>query len=115
MKAKVRTISNSIMAALVVAALFWGNCFSCPQLLAALQSHQPAHGCCHKTKSGPTACQTQLLKSFVKAPSSAPAPALPVAARLVEPLAAAALADRFVRVEEHTPLDLLSLHSSFRI
>ena len=103
------------MAALVVVALFWGNCFSCPQLLAALQSHQPAHGCCHKTKPESSACQTQLLKIFVKAESSVPAPALPVAARLVEPPAAAALADSFVRVEEHTPPDLLSLHSSFRI
>ena len=104
------------MAALVVAALFWGNCFSCPQLLAALQSHQPAHGCCHKTKSAASECQSQVLKSFVKAESGAPALALHVMPLLVEPPAAASgLADRFVRVEEHALPDLLSLHSSFRI
>jgi hypothetical protein len=112
---KVRTVSNSIMAALVVVALFWGNCLSCPQLLAALHSHQPAHGCCHKTQPASSACQTQLLKSFVKAETSTPAPSLPVMARLVETPAAADLTDSFVRVEEHTLPDLLSLHSSFRI
>jgi len=104
------------MAALVVAALFWGNCFSCPQLLAALQSHQPAHGCCHKTKSASSECQSQVLKSFVKADFGAKAPALPAVARLVgPPTAAAPLADNLARVEEHTPPDLFSLHSSFRI
>jgi len=103
------------MAALVVAALFWGNCLSCPQLLAALQSHQPAHGCCHKTKSASSECQSQVLKSFVKAESSAPALALPIVARLVGLPAAAPLADNLARVEEHTPPDLFSLHSSFRI
>jgi hypothetical protein len=112
---KVRTVSNSIMAALVVVALFWGNCFSCPQLLAALQSRQPSHGCCHKTKSTSSECQSQVLKSFVKAEPSVPALALPVVARFVEPPVTPALADSFVCVEEHTLPDLLSLHSSFRI
>src|SRR5262249_34513848 len=108
------TVGNSIMAALVVVALFWGNCFSCPQLLAALQSHQPAHGCCHKTKSSPD-CGTQVLKSFVKAEPGSTAPELPIVERVVEPPAAAAPAERLVVVEEHPLPDLLSLHSSFRI
>ena len=115
MKAKVRTVLNSIMAALVVVALFCGNCFSCPQLLAALQSHQPAHGCCHKTKSSASECQTQVLKSFVKAELSAPAPAVPAVVRFVEPSAAASPEVSFVGTETHTLPDLLSLHSSFRI
>src|SRR5262249_23613020 len=34
-RASMRTLSSSIMAALVVVALFWGNCFSCPQALLA--------------------------------------------------------------------------------
>jgi hypothetical protein len=112
-----RTVSSSIMAALVVVALFWGNCFSCPQLLAAMQSRQPAHGCCHKTGSAPTECQSQGLKNFVKAPQGARAEALPVATGLVEVLAAAVLGGdtSSIAAVEHAAPDLLSLHSSFRI
>ena len=62
------------MALLIIAALFWGNCFSCPQLLVAQK-----HGCCPHTKSAKTECQTQGLKNFVKAEKSAPA-AITVAA-----------------------------------
>ena len=115
-----RTVSSSIMAALVVVALFWGNCLSCPQLLAALHLHQsaqqPAHGCCHKTGSAPTECQSQGLKDFVKAPRGAQAEALPVAMGLVEPMAAALCGDTSsVAAVEHATPDLLSLNSSFRI
>jgi len=102
------------MAALVVVALFWGNCYSCPQLLAALQAHQPAHGCCHKTKPGSPECQSQVLKSFVKAEVSAPAPALLVAAWRVERPVVVSLADQSTDVQLDLP-DLLALHSSFRI
>ena len=116
-----RKVSSSIMTALVVVALFWGNCLSCPQLLAALHfhssAHQPAHGCCHKSKPGAAECQSQGLKNFVKAPQGAQAEALPVALGLVEPLAAAALGgytSSVAAVEPAAP-DLLSLHSSFRI
>jgi hypothetical protein len=51
------------MAALVVIALFWGNCFSCPQILLAAQKHH----CCPHGKSDPTECKTQGLRNFVKA------------------------------------------------
>lgn len=102
------------MAALVVLALLFGNCFSCPQLLAALQAHQPAHGCCHKTKPGSPECQSQVLKSFVKAEASAPAPALMVTAWRVEPPVVVSLADQSTVVQVELP-DLLALHSSFRI
>jgi hypothetical protein len=111
-----RTVSSSVMAALVVVALFWGNCLSCPQLLAALHSHQPVHGCCHKTGPAAPECQSQGLKNFVKAPQGAQAEAMPVAMGLVEPLAAVTLsADNTFAAVEHAAPDLLSLYSSFRI
>ena len=58
-----RAFSNSLMAALVVMALFWGNCFSCPQILLAAQKH----GCCPHGKSESKECKTQGLRNFVKA------------------------------------------------
>ena len=64
------------MALLVVAALFWGNCYSCPQMLLAGN-----HSCCHHGKSSKTSeCTTQGLRSFVKAEKDSAVPALPVAA-----------------------------------
>src|ERR1051326_7160694 len=81
-----RALSNSIMAALVVAALFWGNCFSCPQVLLSLTSKQPAHGCCHRTKQPSKNCGTQVLRNFVKADPVVPAVALPVRAEAILPL-----------------------------
>jgi hypothetical protein len=112
-----RTISNTAMAALVVGALFWGNCFSCPQVLLALISHQPAHGCCHRTKQTTENCQTQVLRHFVKA--EVRVAAAPVVARVVVPMLTIGLPQgldwaSFIPVE-HAPPDLLSLHSSFRI
>ncbi len=58
-----RAAFNSLMAALVVVALFWGNCFSCPQILLAAQKH----GCCPHGKSDQKECKTQGLRNFVKA------------------------------------------------
>jgi len=64
-----RAFLNSVMAALVVVALFWGNCFSCPQVLLAAQKHH----CCPRGKadshgkSDPQDCNTQGLRNFVKA------------------------------------------------
>src|SRR5260370_751784 len=114
-----RTISNSIMAALVVAALFWGNCFSCPQLLLTLKSNQPAHGCCHHTKQTTDNCPTQVLRQFVKADSGtdAPAASMVVTAVVESPVAIAlprgsGLASVPV---EHAAPDLLSFHSNFRV
>jgi hypothetical protein len=60
---KMRAAFNSLMVALVVTALFWGNCFSCPQILLAAQKHH----CCPHDKAGPTECKTQGLRNFVKA------------------------------------------------
>ena len=58
-----RTLSSAVMAVLIVAALFWGNCYSCPQALLSLQAHR----CCHPTKASHPDCQSQLLQHFVKA------------------------------------------------
>jgi hypothetical protein len=112
-----RTFSNTAMAALLLAALFWGNCFSCPQALLALKSHQPAHGCCHRTRPTTENCQTQVLQHFVKADSDTVAPASAIVAGPVEPVAAirpqglslASIPDSYALP------DLLSLHSNFRI
>ena len=51
------------MAVLVVVALFWGNCFSCPQILLAAQKHN----CCPHGKADQKECKTQGLRNFVKA------------------------------------------------
>ena len=60
-----RAISNAVMAALVVLALFWGNCYSCPQILSSLQSRS-GHGCCHHDKPATQECRTQILSQFQK-------------------------------------------------
>lgn len=102
------------MAALVVVALFWGNCFSCPQVLLAAQKHQ----CCPHGKAGPhgkadpSECQTQGLRNFVKAdPVESGAPALasvtvPVATFIETPLA---VTSSEVLPPQFTPPDLLPL------
>ena len=114
-----RMFSSSLMGALVVLALFWGNCFSCPQVLLALKSHQPAHGCCHRTnKQSSNDCQTQVLRQFVKADTATPAPAPAMAAAVAEPAPVSVVLRAFAPATmpaEHAPPDLLSLHSNFRI
>src|SRR5580765_2687780 len=74
-----RAAFNSLMVALVVTALFWGNCFSCPQLLLAAQKHH----CCPHGKTDPTECKTQGLRTFVKAeqPAQLAPPAVVAALR----------------------------------
>jgi hypothetical protein len=100
-----RTFSTSAMALLIIAALFWGNCFSCPQLLVAQK-----HGCCPHSKSAKTECQTQGLKNFVKAEKSAPA-AITVAAVADLPAPASEFAAPLLvpRLEAHAPPDTLPL------
>ena len=108
-----RAISNTVMAALVVLALFWGNCFSCP---LALQAEKTSHGCCHHSKPAAPAndnCQTQVLKHFVKAdPSSTPAPA-PAVLAVVQ----AVPVDLLVSADPVVDLspDRLSRLASFRV
>jgi hypothetical protein len=81
-----RAVFNSLMAALVVVALFWGNCFSCPQVLLAAQKHS----CCPHGKAGPSECKTQGLRNFVKAEKAAPVS--PPAVGMAEAIPAPALA-----------------------
>jgi hypothetical protein len=105
------------MAALVVIALFWGNCFSCPQVLLTLTSHQPAHDCCKRTqKTTHSNCDSQSLSHFQKADAPDAAPVAVVVA-LIEPAGATPIG--FVPslpvLNVHALPDLLALHSSFRI
>src|SRR5579864_6792448 len=84
-----RVVSNTLVAMLVVAALFWGNCFSCPELLLALTAKAP-HGCCKRSAPVKQNCTNQVLKHFVKADPvavAAPAVSAPVTAALVPPAA----------------------------
>ena len=106
-----------MMAALIVVALFWGNCLSCPQMLLAVAAHQPAHSCCHKTKTAGTTCQSQGLQHFLKTSPETQTLAVAVVAAvapvIATPLALGALVSPVGM--EHAPPDLLSLHSVFRI
>jgi len=102
----VRTFSTSILAALVICALFWGNCFSCPQML-----RQQAHRCCPHSKQ--SNCTNQSLRQFVKADpgSDVPTAAVPVAAVQDAPAAAVQLAEICtpVSVSVHAPPGPFSL------
>ncbi|MBZ5725006.1 MAG: hypothetical protein LAP87_08420 [Acidobacteriia bacterium] len=112
-----RAVSTSLMAALVVVALFWGNCFSCPQLLLAMQSHQPAHGCCHGKKQAPVTCQTQQFHQFLKA-DAGHAPAVPLVAELLASPSPVPLPHDRTSASvpaPHAPPGLSSLYSTLRI
>ena len=106
------------MAALIVVALFWGNCLSCPQMLLAATAHQPGHSCCHKTKTAGTSCQSQGLQHFLKAGPEVRTPAVAVVVAPVAPAIGVALPQGALAAPveaEHAPPDLLALHSAFRI
>lgn len=108
------------MAALVVIALFWGNCFSCPQILLSLQSHKAAHECCKRgQKPINKGCQNQGMQNFVKSDAASAAAVVPVlstvaAVELVTP-PAQDIAPVIAEAAANAPPDLLSLHASFRI
>ncbi|MBS1859064.1 MAG: hypothetical protein JST11_27070 [Acidobacteria bacterium] len=76
-----RAFGTALMAVLVVAALFWGNCYSCPQMLLA----KAQHACCHRTKAPKDECATQGLRTFVKAEKAAPVSTLPVTVATIAP------------------------------
>jgi hypothetical protein len=105
------------MAALIVVALFWGNCLSCPQMLLAAAAHQPAHNCCHKTKSAGTSCQSQGLQHFLKAAPEMQTLAVAVVVAMAPAIAVSLPQGALVAPIEvvHAPPDLLALHSNFRI
>jgi hypothetical protein len=88
----VRKIAISLSATLAVAAMLWGNCLSCPEMMLAAASHQPAHSCCHKPQPTASGCHMQGMQHFVKA--DAPAPHAPAAAEPADFPATIALAPR---------------------
>jgi len=76
---RMRAVIHSFLSVLVVAALFWGNCLSCPQVLLAARQHS----CCPHGKGDVSKCTTQGLRSFVKAEKTVTAaPAILVAAEV---------------------------------
>lgn len=110
-----RTIYSSIMAALVVVALFWGNCFSCPEAVLSYASQRPAHHCCHNSKTATPGCDTQNLQQFVKTHTGMQAPAVPVVALVVAEVPALVVNDAAPAAIEHSPPDRLSLNSILRV
>jgi hypothetical protein len=113
----VRIFSNSAMAVLIVVALFWGNCLTCPQMMPA---HQPDHSCCHHKKTDASQqCHSQDMQQFLKADPGVHAAPVPVmAAEAVQAVQAVPAAGESLTAPvgiEHAPPDLLSLTSSLRI
>jgi hypothetical protein len=103
-----RAVFNSLMAALVVVALFWGNCFSCPQMLLSAQKHS----CCPHGKADPSECKTQGLRNFVKAEKAAQIVPAVVAADEIVAVRTIARLSALLTVPappEYTPPDLLPL------
>jgi hypothetical protein len=107
-------ICGSFLAALIVVALFWGNCLSCPQMLLAREG---GHACCHRTKAPAGRCQSQGLQSFVKAEAyQVEAPAVSTVAELgvaVSPALEPATNEPVPAV--HAPPDPLPLLGALRI
>jgi hypothetical protein len=62
------------MVTLVVAALLWGNCLTCPQMAT--------HSCCPKPQPASFQCHMENMQHFVKA--DGPATSAPMAAELAE-------------------------------
>ena len=106
-----RAFSSSVMAALIVVALFWGNCFSCPQLLLEQNPHQ----CCHPQKRAMSDCGTQNLQQFVRADLGMHAPAMPVVALVSLPVSPVDSSPVTPAPEEHAPPGFVPLHSILRV
>src|SRR6266542_3222102 len=116
-----RAVYSSFLAALVIVALFWGNCFSCPQLLITVQAKAGDHSCCkrstHQTQVPVSKdCQTVGLKHFVKT-DPAKAPQLHAAAVMLAAAAPAAVPAQVIApaLRFHSPPDPLTQTSSLRI
>jgi hypothetical protein len=107
------------MAALVIVALFWGNCLSCPQVLIALKAHQAAHDCCKRNqKPAAKSCDAQGLQHFLKSEPGtqvSPAPVAHAAVGLVLFSQASPAPTAGLVVPAPKPPDRLALNSSLRI
>jgi hypothetical protein len=114
-----RAVSSSFLAMLVVVALFWGNCFSCPQLLVFLVTSGSAHSCCHREGGhSQVECQSLGLKHFQKADAGTQSPTPPVTVALVHHVDVPVPVSHVPVVLPqllHSPPDLEILHSTFRI
>lgn len=118
-----RAVSTSFFALLILAALLWGNCFSCPQLLLTAVTQAPPHSCCkHPGKAPVTSradCVSLALKHFVKADPAQKAQlqAVAVAHVAVSEQAGAEPDSRpeFFVAFVHSPPDIQLLNSTFRI
>jgi len=91
-----RTVSTAAMALLVITALFWGNCFSCPRMIVA----QTAHHCCKHVKID---CGTQSLRDYVKTDM----PDAPVVMAVVAP--APVFEERQLEEQSNEPAPVLVL------
>ncbi|HZT33245.1 MAG TPA: hypothetical protein VFA33_25375 [Bryobacteraceae bacterium] len=113
-----RTVSSVFLALLLLAALFWGNCFSCPQLFLYAASESSPHGCCHP-KGSPhrVDCQSLSLKNFVRADIAPELPSLAAwgPAIRTEISAPATAEPPALILPQASPPDLLVLLSVFRI
>jgi len=109
-----RSFSNSVLAGLIVAALFWGNCFSCPQLLLSFAQKAP-HGCCKRSAPVTRTCSTAALKHFVKADPVAVAAPVAAPAAAVQATESVAVYRPVTTNRFHPPPDLLELTSLLRI
>ena len=99
---------------LAVAALFFGNCLTCPQMAAPSCCHQKNQTCHHHQP----ACQSPLLSHFVKANAADHAVNLAAVSVVPESRAAVCLSaasEARLAAPEYAPPDLLSLNSTFRI
>ncbi|HUI55092.1 MAG TPA: hypothetical protein VLY04_08980 [Bryobacteraceae bacterium] len=113
-----RAIFSSLTVVLIVAALLFGNCLSCPQMLWAWASHSAPHSCCHKPQPVSAGCHSQSMQHFVKAASTAHAPVLQAVAEAVQvtpPGATLLDAAPTPSPAEHAPPYVLALSSSLRI
>src|SRR5664279_4324799 len=101
------------MVALAIVAMLWGNCFSCPEMLA---SRQQAHSCCPKPQSDPAKCHTQGMQHFVTAGTHTPIG--PPVAELAELPAHVALPARWISrpfQNLHAPPEAPNIILSLRI
>jgi hypothetical protein len=104
-------------AVLVVVALLFGNCLTCPEM-AASQSCCHRNQPCHHKQAPSQVCEAQSLHQFVKADLADHTVTLAVvsiATVTPDPVSAAGPGDAAFSSVEYAPPDLLSLHSSFRI
>ena len=105
--------SSWLMAALMVAALFWGNCLSCPKMLLA-----GSHSCCKHSKPISGQRCDRHLQQFVKSDSAPQTAAVPMVAALpvaVETAPPAVASEPRVAEYSGSPPERIALISSLRI